>query len=1143
MDFNTSPFFDDFQTSAKNNNYHKILFIPGNAVQARELTQIQSILQEQIKRNADNVFQNGTMVVPGHVFYDNKAVYLKISASYGNVSTSVIGASLVGKQLQGTSGVVAQVIHYEPATVTDPDTLFVKYVAANGTVHDFTQGEVLFSSDLNASLQILSTSSAIGVGSLVTVNQGIYYINGFFVGVSTQTMVLDKYDSLPSYIAGLSFSENVVNATQDPTLYDNALGFSNYASLGAERYQINLVLTKKNIDYTDLPNQQALQFIPLLKVVNGNIQYLLKDTQYSQIEKMLARRTFDSSGDFIVSDFTIVPKNYRTNNRNTWTANTPYLQGDIVTNNNIAYMALNNGYSGTTIPSQAYGQASDGGIYWLQTNTPEYNGGVYQSSSTTLQDHINDESKLAIQTSKGKAYVKGFEVEVQDRRTSVTSKARDITQKNNIQLFSPNGTYISITNVLGIVDTSTMTKVNLVGPDSVVRGTAYATAMEYSSGTIGTSGAIYNLYLIGVNLNVGYDITDDIATIVSTIGSTFSATINHYTLTRSGFVSVNTGSNIVTGQGTLFTQELSNGDQIQIAGVNVLIQSITNDNNMVLSTNWTASNVINNAYFSLVVDMVNTGEYIQKLPNVYMRNIRLADGSIDTSYTILKTISFSASGTSYASSLTIPGEYFNGIQGHIVVDTSNNAIINATYSLDTTSTILTINGLTNGHSYKMIAHVIRSGNAAREKTKTLVTKTIIATSTSITDDFNNVISNNWNFTSPKISLTKCDVQRVIKITMSGADGAYNATGESDVTSWFTLSNNNKINFYDISTIIRKTGIVAPSRALKITYEYFEHSSGDYFSVDSYASIPYNRIPVETHSNVTYNLRDCLDFRSRVEDDGLGFSGSGGNVSTPIYSSSTISTSYSYYLPRIDVISLSASGQFEYFTGVSSLNPVTPTIGDGSLQLAVLNLDPYTITAGNIAVTPTLHKRYTMSDINSIDTRLSNVEQVVALNQLEAKTSNLTIYNANGLIRFKNGFVADPFTDTSVGDVTSPDFKALINTSEGTLRCNSFSEYVPLVEPIGTTNASRLSSGYQVTGDWITLPYTEVALISQPLATHAENVNPFSVFSWTGLLKLTPQSDSFIDTMINKNITSVNGTTTYTNVYDYVYWGWIWANNE
>ena len=66
-DFNLSPYYDDF---SKSKNFHRILFRPAFAVQARELTQSQTILQNQIEQLSDHIFEHGAMVIPGEVAYD-----------------------------------------------------------------------------------------------------------------------------------------------------------------------------------------------------------------------------------------------------------------------------------------------------------------------------------------------------------------------------------------------------------------------------------------------------------------------------------------------------------------------------------------------------------------------------------------------------------------------------------------------------------------------------------------------------------------------------------------------------------------------------------------------------------------------------------------------------------------------------------------------------------------------------------------------------------------------------------------------------------------------------------------------------------------------------------------------------------------
>ena len=47
-DFNVDPYYDDYDESKE---FYRILFRPGYAVQAREVTHLQTILQKQIERN------------------------------------------------------------------------------------------------------------------------------------------------------------------------------------------------------------------------------------------------------------------------------------------------------------------------------------------------------------------------------------------------------------------------------------------------------------------------------------------------------------------------------------------------------------------------------------------------------------------------------------------------------------------------------------------------------------------------------------------------------------------------------------------------------------------------------------------------------------------------------------------------------------------------------------------------------------------------------------------------------------------------------------------------------------------------------------------------------------------------------------
>ena len=132
LDLNTSPYYDDFNESKK---FHRILFKPGYAVQARELTQLQSILQNQVNKFGDHIFKNGAIVSGCDVQIDNELSYVKIDASAGaNASLP----SYIGATVEGSNGLTAVIVDAIAATASDPGTLYLRYTSGDGstnTVH------------------------------------------------------------------------------------------------------------------------------------------------------------------------------------------------------------------------------------------------------------------------------------------------------------------------------------------------------------------------------------------------------------------------------------------------------------------------------------------------------------------------------------------------------------------------------------------------------------------------------------------------------------------------------------------------------------------------------------------------------------------------------------------------------------------------------------------------------------------------------------------------------------------------------------------------------------------------------------------------------------------------------------------------
>ena len=104
---NVDPYYDDFDETK---NFHRILFRPGFGVQARELTQIQSILQNQIDRFGQHVFKEGSVVTGIESFYNRHADYVKIRDNSSNGSLVTV-SNLLGQTFTATNGVTANVYH------------------------------------------------------------------------------------------------------------------------------------------------------------------------------------------------------------------------------------------------------------------------------------------------------------------------------------------------------------------------------------------------------------------------------------------------------------------------------------------------------------------------------------------------------------------------------------------------------------------------------------------------------------------------------------------------------------------------------------------------------------------------------------------------------------------------------------------------------------------------------------------------------------------------------------------------------------------------------------------------------------------------------------------------------------------------
>lgn len=936
VDKSQAPYYDDYDEDKK---FLSILFRPEKAVQTRELNQLQTILQDQVNRVGEHLFKDGSMIIPGQINLDTDFKYAKISTAiqYNDIAAA-IGGRVVG-QTTGTEATLKAVTDVESS---DPITLFLKYndAGTGGTSSTFADTETLEIYDAADDFVGTVTCDETGIGSAAYVSKGIYFVRGYFVICSEQTLVLDKYTNVSSYRVGFDVQETVVDEGDDSSLFDNANGSINFTAPGAHRFKIDLVLDKKSLASTD-----DVDFIELMRIKDSVIQSKVRNTDYAVLEQTLARRTFDESGDYIVDRFDI----------------------DLIEH-------LDDG--------------SNDGLLTVGE------GG--------------DADKIAVALDAGKAYVRGYEVSTESTTFIEAEKARDVARINNGVTNILVGNYVTVSGVTSLPNITAYATVDFKDGSDVDQGTARVRNIEYIDGTN------YRLYLFDLrNTSGDFDVS-----FLATSTKVVDSDANEYTLANSN--------------------ELTGTDKSSL---------------------------------------------LFKMPTNYVKTLKDGSNNVDTSFTVTRQFNTTSNASGEITLSAGTDEVFAGYSNtnYILALADGSALvdISGSFSLggSPTGKSLTITGLANSTAYRLQATVVKQ--LATEKVKT---STVLSLS-------------NQSLTGGRLSLGKADVYRINSVVKNG-------TAE-DITDWFEIDTGKTENYYGISSLVLKDGYPTPPN-IDVNVQYFTHSAGDYFSVDSYSSIDYDDIPTEFISGEAIPLSDVIDFRPRINDAGTDFSGTGSSYANFPKPNTFFRTDFDYYLNRIDKIVLSYTGEFIIVKGQSAVEPREPETPKNAMHLYTLSMPAYTKNITDIGVSSVDHKRYTMRDIGKLEQRINRLEYYTTLNALEKETSDMQILDSNGDNRFKNGFLVDTFNDHSVGDIENEDFKCSIDTVQGFVRPEFYMEGDDL-----EYNAAS-SANVQLTGDSVTLPYSEVTLIDQPSASTVINVNPYAVFSWEGDVKLSPNRDSWID---------------------------------
>lgn len=901
-DLNTAPYFDDFDLEKQ---YYRVLFKPSYAVQARELTQLQSILQNQIEQFGDNIFKEGS-IIKGCNFTqlaDLKFVKLTDKVDFdisqyvgGTVEEQISGETVevdVSYELEGqVTGLRASVVAATRGFETrapDLNTFFINYLNTNevGNFKVFQPGELIHinrvrrvggqilstrpEDDPAETINVTSFSNSTGSSYGLRSSQGIIFQRGHFLFADDQIVIISKYNSTPDGVSvGYEVRENIKTVIQDESLYDNAIGSFNENAPGADRLELVPTLTVK----PTVDAEVSSEFFILARYENGSIVQLRDVSQFNVIGEELARRTYEESGDYILDDFKV--KALRRND--------------------------------------------------------------------TLQASVGT----------GTAYVRGFRVEnAGERFFNIDPIANTSVQENQPISFNYGG-YANITQLSGRVSIEDYTTVNLQSNTSVTIGTAIVKNITPE-----------RLYLFGIEMTS----INNFADVSKVVGT-------------SGFIEIEpiirekSQSEMIFDTGMFSLKDVSD---ISLPVRDVTTGTELNDE-ITLSADPGEDFAVDNSDI-LVVDATNT---------------KLEIASITTSVDNLTLTIDVVPGQSPSSPVTV---YFN-------------------------------KRITSAEPYDKIS-------------KNVFVK--------VDYDSADPADNKLNVGFP-------DVYEIISIKDSA---------NTDVTNSFKLRTNQKDNFYDHSYIEYIPGRPKPTDGLlTINMNVFKLvSSGSkqyFFNINSYpADFDTNKIPAYVGSSgKVYNLRDSLDFRPYVDivsgadyDANTAVSAPTVNSAidvTPSFSGTFVIPAlnengildYEFYHNRTDVITIDKYGKFALIKGEEGAKSVPPIIQDKLVisEIYIPGLPALSPAEANIQnrpdyavkIKPRGIKNYTMKDIQGIESKIDRLQYYVVLNALESKTKDLLILDENGLNRFKNGIIVDPFNDLSMANMDSVDFNAAIDSTEKSL---------------------------------------------------------------------------------------------------------------
>jgi len=1139
--FNYDPYYDDFD---EDKNFMRVLFRPGYSVQARELTQLQTILANQIEKFGNHIFKSGSPVYGGKVFLDPNANYVKLQTQYNG--TDIDANEFLGKTVVSYSGgsiVRAKVVAID-TTGTNP-VLVLKYVSGER----FLAGDTIrvYRQEIFATLAV---TDAVGQSLVATITEGVYYFKGQFVSVSPQTIIIETYYKLGynsqasgaalNWKIGIEFEEQIIDEIDDVTLLDPAQGAFNYQAPGANRFKITTTLSKRTLN-----NADTSRFFEIVRLVNGIKTKEIEYPIYSDIEKTLARRTYDESGNYTVDPFVISLE-----------------EGD----------SANGKFNAVLDPGKAYVSG-----YEFQTIAPtvlEINRArstlsvqekpiplFYESSVVlgnvrntlditafpTLDIHCVDHANVNVVTSVAYNSTKIGTVKASMiRYNDSTDSGNGATYTLTTNLFEPQTANISGT-LAGSGHSTTIIAIPATFDNSLPTN-AYANMYFRLTTAVGASVApipISSSNITHLTLSTAlpwvpnsntFSIDSDFKntkSLVQTGGSfpsnwiKFAGNIDSdskISATGDSYISGPSLSSLIfeSSYDAIKANTITNCDFIarklytpaasDVSGL-ITVSSVTNQGDIFGWYPTTAATITGSLINQNIVCFVRSGS-----------NTNAASGIYSNSVLALSNSKFTLTPTGN-SSFTINVGIKDVLLDLIISTQINNAEATApgTPYFRTKTLAPSIAGV---DLHAKVPFEMGGGDTlenANTVTNTSFTGGVVFEDIGATNFTETAILKDLRTPGKEVSLQVPDVYQIVRITDSkslttNVTTAMLTSSGYDVTSSYEFNNGQKKSYYDHSTIRLKRGYSAPTGRIFVQYKYLKHSATTgFFTVDSYirpsSNVSYSGISVfqNLEDKRILPLRGTFDFRP---SKAIGGTSLGYALNPDPFTQ--IKPNFEYYLGRIDQIVVKSSREFAVINGNPAISPTPPSVKNEDMLIYTLFIPAYTESVKDIRADFHNHRRYTMGDLQAFDDRISGIEYYVSLTTLEKDAASTKILDANLNDRSKYGIVVDNFTST-INQISArggaTDNSNLIENK--TLKPASLMRTVKM-DFTGSSGASLVKGVGNKKLLMVNYSST-MPLATQPYATKAIAVQTAYIGAFPGKLNLYPEFTAAVDTSVTSKV--------------------------